>query len=87
MKTDDLDLGQKMKILNFSYEKMNSQTASLFYIWKVVWKLKEGKKKRGKSREKNFKKFFFLHFYLEGWNASNKSCLFYAKFFEFEEFS
>jgi hypothetical protein len=24
---------------------------------------------------------------LEGRNATNKSCLFYAKFFEFEEFS
>ena len=27
MKTDDLDLGQKVKILNFSYEKMNSKAA------------------------------------------------------------
>ena len=28
-----------------------------------------------------------MRFYLEGRNATNKSCLFYAKFFEFEEFS
>ena len=29
----------------------------------------------------------FRRFYLVGWNVTNKSCLFNAKFFEFEEFS
>ena len=29
----------------------------------------------------------FMHFYTESWNATNKSSLFDAKFFEFEEFS
>ena len=28
-----------------------------------------------------------MHFYTESWNATNKNCLFDAKFFEFEEFS
>ena len=28
-----------------------------------------------------------MHFYTESWNATNKSSLFDAKFFEFEEFS
>ena len=50
-------------------------------------KLKEVWKKSEKSREKTSKFFLFRRFYLEGRNATNKSCLFYAKFFEFEEFS
>ena len=57
MKTDDLDLGQSMKILNFSYEKMNSQTASLFYM-KSGLKVKRRWKKSEKSREKNLNFFF-----------------------------
>ena len=57
MKTDDLDLGQKVKILNFSYEKMNSQAARFFYM-KSGLKVKRRCKKRVKSREKNSKKFF-----------------------------
>ena len=64
MKTDNLDLGQKVKNLNFSYEKMNSQTASLFYIWKVVWKLKEGGKK-AENQEKKLQ-FFFVYALLHG---------------------
>ena len=44
--------------------------------------MKEGGKK-GKIKRK---KLWFRRFYLEERNATNKSCLFYAKFFEFEEF-
>ena len=58
MKTDDLDLGQKVKILNFSYEKMNSQAARFFFYMKSGLKVKRRRKKRVKSREKNFKNFF-----------------------------
>ena len=58
MKTDDLDLGQKVKILNFSYEKMNSQTASLLLYMKSGLKVERKRKKSEKSREKNFKFFF-----------------------------
>ena len=50
----------------------------------------KGKRKReksGKSREKNFNFFLFTRFYTERINVTNKSCLFDAKFFEFEEFS
>ena len=50
-------------------------------------KVERRRKNRVKSREKTSKNFFFRRFYLQGWNAANKSCLFYAKFFEFEEFS
>ena len=50
MKTDDLDLGQKVKILNFSYEKMNSQTARLFLYTKSGLKAERRQKK---SIEKN----------------------------------
>jgi len=46
MKNDDLDLGQKVKILNFSYEKMNSQTASPFFYEKCFESLKKTEKKR-----------------------------------------
>ena len=38
------------------------------------------------KRKKTSKKILFMRFYLEGRNATNKSCLFCAKFFEFEEF-
>ena len=64
---------------------MNSQAARFFYM-KSGLKVERRRKKGVKSREKNFKKKLFRRFYLEGRNATNKSCLFYAKFFEFEEF-
>ena len=66
---------------------INPQVASFFYIWKVVSKLKEDGKKAKNQEEKTSKKNLFMHFYTESWNATNKSCLFDAKFFEFEEFS
>ena len=53
----------------------------------MVWKWKEGGKKVENQDKKTSNFFLFRRFYLEGWNATNKSCLFYAKFFEFEEFS
>ena len=86
MKTDNLDLGQKVKNLNFSYEKMNSQTASLFYIWKVVWKLKEGGKK-AENQEKKLQFFLFMRFYTGRRNVNNKKGLFYVKFFDLKSFS
>ena len=58
--------------------------ASFLYIWKVVSKLKEEGKKAKNQEEKTSKKNLFMHFYTESWNATNKSCLFDAKFFEFE---
>jgi hypothetical protein len=54
---------------------------------KSGWKAKKRWKKRVKSREKNFNFFLFMHFYLGGRNVINKKGLFYAKFFEFEEFT
>ena len=57
----------------------------VFLYMKSGLKAKRRRKKSGKSREKTF--FLFRRFYLQGCNATNKSCLFYAKFFEFEEFS
>ena len=66
---------------------MNSQAARFFLYekWFKSWKKAE---KKGKiKRKKTSKKILFMRFYLEGRNATNKSCLFYAKFFEFEEFS
>jgi hypothetical protein len=53
---------------------------------KSGFKVKRRRKKRVKSRQKNFN-FFFMRFYLGGRNVINKKGLFYAKFFEFEEFS
>ena len=50
-------------------------------------KVKRRQKKEGKSREKNFKFFFNINFYLGVSCVNNKKGLFYAKFFEFEEFS
>ena len=69
------DLGQKVKFLHFLIWNDKSTGGKFFYTWKVVWKLKSIK-----SREK----FFFVcsRFYTR--NATNKSCLFYAEFFEFE---
>ena len=49
-------------------------------------KVERRRKKSEKSREKNFKFFLFMRFYLERRNVTNKKGLFYAKFFEFEEF-
>ena len=43
-------------------------------------------KERKIKRKKLQKKFLFMR-YTESWNATNKSSLFEAKFFEFEEFS
>ena len=50
-------------------------------------KVKRRRKNRVKSRGKNFKFFLLTRFYTGRRNATNKSCLFDAKFFEFEEFS
>ena len=49
-------------------------------------KVERRRKKSEKSREKNFNFFLFMRFYLERRNVTNKKGLFYAKFFEFEEF-
>ena len=85
--TGDFDLGQKVKILNFVIWNDESTDDKFFYIWKVVWKLKEDSTKRVKSREKNLNFFCLMHFYLGGKIFVHKKCLFYAKFFEFEMFS
>ncbi len=87
MKTDDLDLGPKVKILNFLIWNDESTGSKFFYIWKVVLKLKEEGKKRYNQEKKTSIFFLFMHFYLGGRNFINKKGLFYAKFFEFEEFS
>ena len=51
----------------------------------MVQKLKEGGKKVKNLEKKNFN-FLFMRFYLERRNVTNKKSLFYANFFEFEEF-
>jgi hypothetical protein len=51
------------------------------------FKVKRRRKKEYKKEKKNFNFFLFMHFYLGGRNFINKRGLFYAKFFEFEEFS
>ena len=86
MKTDDLNLGQKVKILNFLILYDKSMSKCFLYIWKVVLKLKEDGKNEENQEKKTSKNFLLTHFYLEGWNSTIKSCLFNAKFFEFEEF-
>ena len=51
----------------------------------VVWKWKEEGGKKVEFQDKKTSIFFlFRRFYLEGWNATNKSCLFNAKIFDFE---
>ena len=87
MKTGDFDLGQKMKILNFLIWYDESTEGKTFLYMKSGFKVKRRRKKKVKSREKNFKFILFMHFYLGGRNFINKKGLFYAKFFEFEEFS
>ena len=87
MKTNDLDLGQKVKFLHFLILNNNSTGGKFFLYMKSGFKVKRRRKKSVKSRGKNFKKNLFMHFYTESWNATNKSSLFDAKFFEFEEFS
>ena len=57
LKTDDLDLGQKVKILNFLLWNDESKGGKFFYVWKVVWKLKEDGEKRYNQEKK-------LHFFL-----------------------
>ena len=49
-------------------------------------KVKKRQKKGGKSRGKNFKKIFVNALLHGRKNVINKKGLFYAKFFEFEEF-
>ena len=56
LKTDDLDLGQKVKILNFLLWNDESKGGKFFYVWKVVWKLKEDGEKRYNQEKK-------LHFF------------------------
>ena len=49
--------------------------------------LKDIRRKKGENQEKKTSNFFLLtHFYLGRKIFTNKKCLFYAKFFEFEEF-
>ena len=50
-------------------------------------KVKRRREKSGKSREKTSKFFLLKRFYAGRTKFTNKSCLFYSKFFEFEEFS
>jgi hypothetical protein len=51
----------------------------------VVLKLKKDRKK-GEIMTKKLNFILFMRFYLEGRNVINKKGLFYAKFFEFEDF-
>ena len=55
---------------------INTQVASFFYVWKVVWKLKEGWKKAYNQEKKTSKIFLFSRFYTGRRNDTNKSCLF-----------
>ena len=84
MKTDDLDLGQKVKILNLLILYDKSMSKCFLYIWKVVLKLKEDGKKEENKEKKTSNFFLCMRFYTGRRNVTNKSCLFYAKFFEFE---
>ena len=59
MKTNDLDLGQKVKNLHFLIWNDKSTGGKIFYIWKVVSKLKEDGKK-GKIKRKKLQKKFSL---------------------------
>ena len=60
----------------------------MFFIYmKSGFKVKRRQKKQGKSREKTSIFFLLTHFYTGRKNFINKKGLFYAKFFEFEEFS
>ena len=66
---------------------MNPQRAKKSLYMKSGFKVKRRRKNRVKSRRKNFIFFLFMRFYLGGRNVINKKGLFYAKFFELEEFS
>ena len=48
--------------------------------------MKEGGKKVKNLEKKTSNFFLFMRFYLERRNVTDKKGLFYAKFFEFEEF-
>ena len=58
MKTDDFDLGQKVKILNFFIKNDEFTGSKGFFYMKSGLKVKRRCNKRVKSREKNFKFFF-----------------------------
>ncbi|MCP3850508.1 MAG: hypothetical protein GY694_09760 [Gammaproteobacteria bacterium] len=58
MKTDDLDFGQKVKILNFSIQNDKIHSWQVFSYMKSGLKVKRRQKKDVKLREKNFKKNF-----------------------------
>ena len=56
MKTNDLDLGQKVKNLHFLIWNNNSTGGKFFLYMKSGFKVKRRRKKSEKSRGKNFKK-------------------------------
>ena len=60
MKTDDLNLGQKVKILNLLILYDKSMSKCFLYIWKVVLKLKEERKKEENQEKKASKAFYLL---------------------------
>ena len=66
MKTDDFDLGQKVKILNFFIKNDEFTGSKGFFYMKSGLKVKRRRKKRVKSREKNFKIFFVQPLLLGG---------------------
>ena len=67
MKTDDLDLGQKVKILNFSYEKKNSQTTYNFFLFMHFYlERRNVSNKKGLFYAKflEFEEFFYSSFFV-----------------------
>ena len=60
MKTNDLDLGQKVKFLHFLIWNDNSTGGKFFLYMKSGLKVKRRRKKRVKSREKKLQKIFCL---------------------------
>ena len=77
------------KTLNFFFKNTKHKKLTLSKSGSKIFIIKKKKnviKIFGKKREKNFKFFSKSRFYTGRKNFTNKSCLFYAKFFEFEEF-
>ena len=65
MKTNDFDLGQKVKFLHFLIRNDKSTGGKFFLYMKSGLKVKRRRKKGVKSGEKNFK-FFFVYALLHG---------------------
>jgi hypothetical protein len=60
----------------------------MFYKFQILKKaLKQAKTLKHLKKTAKKTSNLFMHFYLGGRNFINKKGLFYAKFFEFEEFS